>query len=43
MSECEIAHIGGTGVLLQGYGPGTKDVNQRNRVVGNHIHHNGTD
>lgn len=43
VSECEIAHIGGTGVLLQGYGPGTKDVNQRNRVVGNHIHHNGTD
>lgn len=43
VSECEIAHVGGTGVLLQGYGPGTKDVNQRNSVVGNHIHYNGTD
>ena len=34
----EIAHIGGAGVLLIGYGPGTKDVNKGNTVVDNHIH-----
>ncbi len=43
ISGCEIGHIGGTGVLLQGYGPGTKDVNQKNAIVDNHIHHNGED
>ncbi|WP_164821308.1 right-handed parallel beta-helix repeat-containing protein [Paenibacillus koleovorans] len=37
----EIVHIGGTGVLLCGYGPGTKDVNRANRVEHNHIHHCG--
>jgi len=36
-----IEHIGGTGVLLCGYGPGTKDVNRRNLVSNNHIHHCG--
>lgn len=36
-----IAHVGGAGVLLAGYGPGTKDVNKRNDVVNNHIHHVG--
>jgi hypothetical protein len=36
-----IEHIGGTGVLLCGYGPGTKDVNKRNLVFNNHIHHTG--
>ncbi len=36
-----IHHVGGTGVLLAGYGPGTKDVNRRNRVTNNHIHHVG--
>ncbi|NQU43790.1 right-handed parallel beta-helix repeat-containing protein, partial [bacterium] len=36
-----VDHIGGTGVLLCGYGPGAKDVNKHNRVVGNHIHHTG--
>lgn len=43
VAGCEIAQIGGTGVLLQGYGPGTKDVNQHNVVTDNHIHHNGID
>ena len=33
--------IGGTGILLSGYGPGTKDVNGHNEVIGNHIHHTG--
>jgi len=36
-----IEHIGGTGILLCGYGPGSKDVNRRNLVYNNHIHHTG--
>lgn len=36
-----IDHIGGTGILLCGYGPGTKDVNGKNLVYNNHIHHVG--
>ena len=32
-----IEHIGGVGILLAGYGPGTKDVNRRNFIVHNHI------
>ncbi len=36
-----IEHIGGAGVLLCGYGPGTKDVNKNNLVHNNHIHHVG--
>jgi hypothetical protein len=37
----EINHLGGGGILLIGYGPGTKDVNRANRVYDNHIHHCG--
>jgi hypothetical protein len=33
-----IHHIGQGGVMLIGYGPGTKDVNRLNGVVNNHIH-----
>jgi hypothetical protein len=36
-----IEHLGGAGILLCGYGPGTKDVNQKNLVCDNHIHHTG--
>lgn len=36
-----IEHVGGTGILLCGYGPGTKDVNRKNLVYNNHIHHTG--
>ena len=36
-----IEHLGGAGILLCGYGPGTKDVNQQNFVQNNHIHHIG--
>ncbi|TWU56302.1 right-handed parallel beta-helix repeat-containing protein [Rubripirellula reticaptiva] len=36
-----IEHIGGTGILLGGYGPGTKDVSIKNLVYNNHIHHVG--
>ncbi|MHC4251212.1 MAG: right-handed parallel beta-helix repeat-containing protein [Planctomycetota bacterium] len=34
----EIADLGGGGILMIGYGPGTKDVNKGNTVIGNHIH-----
>lgn len=33
-----IEHLGGGGILLCGYGPGTKDVNTENLVYNNHIH-----
>ena len=37
----EISHLGGSGILLIGYGPGTKDVNKQNEIMNNHIHHCG--
>jgi hypothetical protein len=37
----EIGHVGGVGVLLAGYGPGTKDVNRQNEISNNWIHHTG--
>ncbi len=37
----EVAHTGGVGILLAGYGPGTKDVHQRNDVSNNWVHHVG--
>jgi len=36
-----LEHLGATGILLCGYGPGTKDVNKHNRILNNHIHHCG--
>ena len=36
-----IHHIGGVGVLMAGYGPGTKDVNRKNVIANNLIHHIG--
>lgn len=36
-----IEHIGGTGILLSGYGPGDKDVNKNNLRYNNHIHNVG--
>jgi len=36
-----VSHMGGTGILMAGYGPGSKDVNRGNIVEGNHIHHVG--
>lgn len=36
-----IEHIGATGVLICGYGPGTKDLSHHNLVANNHIHHVG--
>jgi Right handed beta helix region len=37
----EVAHTGGVGILLAGYGPGTKDVSKRNDVSNNWVHHIG--
>jgi len=36
-----IEQMGGAGILLCGYGPGTKDVNRENLVYNNHIHRIG--
>jgi hypothetical protein len=41
ISGNHIEHMGGGGILLCGYGPGTKDVNKNNVVYNNHIHHTG--
>ncbi|VGO11754.1 hypothetical protein PDESU_00300 [Pontiella desulfatans] len=34
-------HLGGGGIVLSGYSPGTKDVNKNNVVHDNYIHHIG--
>lgn len=39
IENCEFAHLGEAGILLAGYGPGSKDVNHHNEIVNNHIHH----
>jgi hypothetical protein len=39
IADCEFAHLGEAGILLAGYGPGTKDVNHHNEIVNNLIHH----
>ena len=36
-----IEQMGGAGILLCGYGPGTKDVNKKNLIYNNHINHIG--
>ena len=41
VANCELAHLGGVGILLAGYGPGTKDVNRENQVSNNWVHHIG--
>lgn len=41
ISGNHIEYMGGGGILLCGYGPGTKDVNKKNLVFSNHIHHIG--
>ncbi len=35
------AYLGGSGVVLCGYGPGNKDFNKNNTIINNHIHHIG--
>ncbi|MCP4197573.1 MAG: right-handed parallel beta-helix repeat-containing protein, partial [Proteobacteria bacterium] len=39
VENCEFARLGEAGILLAGYGPGTKDVNHHNDIVNNYIHH----
>ena len=39
IANCELAHLGEAGILLAGYGPGTKDVNHHNDIINNYIHH----
>ncbi|MBM3334444.1 right-handed parallel beta-helix repeat-containing protein, partial [Candidatus Sumerlaeota bacterium] len=39
--DSEFAELGGVGIVLAGYGPGTKDVNRQNEVANNHVHHIG--
>lgn len=39
IENSEFAHLGEAGILLAGYGPGTKDVNHHNSIINNHIHH----
>lgn len=41
ISGNHIEQMGGAGILLCGYGPGTKDENRENLVSNNHIHHSG--
>ena len=41
VSDSVIEHLGGAGIVLAGYGPGTKNVNRRNEILRNHIHHVG--
>ena len=36
-----IDYVGGTGILLCGYGPGKLNVNKGNRIINNQIHHCG--
>lgn len=36
-----VEHVGGTGILLCGFGPGRVNENRCNRVCNNHIHHCG--
>lgn len=36
-----LEYLGGCGIVLSGYGPGTKDVNMHNVVHDNYIHHIG--
>jgi parallel beta-helix repeat protein len=36
--DCEFANLGEAGILLAGYGLGTKDVNRNNDILNNHVH-----
>ena len=36
-----LEHLGSNGIVLSGYGPGTKDENKHNVVTDNYIHHIG--
>lgn len=38
ISKNYIRNLGGTGIFLCGYGPGTKDLNKHNQIINNLIH-----
>lgn len=41
VSSNHLSYLGGGGIVLSGYGPGTKDVNKNNVIHDNYIHHLG--
>ena len=41
IENCEIGWTGSGGIFLEGYGPGTLDVNKNNTVTRNYIHDHG--
>lgn len=41
VERCEIGWTGSGGIFLEGYGPGTLDVNKYNRIERNYIHDHG--
>jgi len=38
VQRCLLDHLGGSGIVICGYGPGVKDVSHHNEVINNHIH-----
>lgn len=42
VADSVFEYLGGTGILLSGYAPGTKDENKYNTITNNYIHHVGT-
>jgi hypothetical protein len=41
VEHSEFGHLGGSGVVLNGYGPGSRDANHHNTVRANHVHDGG--
>jgi len=41
VADNRLSYLGGSGIVLAGYGPGLKDENHHNKVVNNYIHHVG--
>ncbi|MHC4758474.1 MAG: right-handed parallel beta-helix repeat-containing protein [Planctomycetota bacterium] len=41
VQRCLFDYLGQVGILVCGYGPGTKDVSFQNQIINNHIHHCG--
>lgn len=41
ISGNHIEQMGAGGIIVAGYGPGTKNVNTNNQITNNHIHHTG--
>ena len=38
VQRCLFDHLGQSGVMIAGYGPGVKDVSHHNEIVNNHLH-----